>query len=132
MRVTFLGTGTSTGVPQVGCSCAVCTSDDPRNVRLRTSVLLEENGKRLLLDCGPDFRQQMLRVPFGQIDGVLVSHEHYDHVGGIDDLRPFCALGSIPLYMEDYVADTYTSALLFSGEQVPRSSEYRVASCAFA
>lgn len=111
MRVTFLGTGTSTGVPQVGCSCAVCTSDDPRNVRLRTSVLLEENGKRLLLDCGPDFRQQMLRVPFGQIDGVLVSHEHYDHVGGIDDLRPFCALGSIPLYMEDYVAERIRTRL---------------------
>lgn len=105
MNVTFLGTGTSTGVPQVGCRCEVCTSPDPRDKRLRTSLLLEQDGYRLLLDCGPDFRQQMLRVPFGKIDGVLVSHEHYDHVGGIDDLRPFCALGSIPLYMEDYVAE---------------------------
>lgn len=105
MKVTFLGTGTSTGVPQLGCQCEVCTSKDPRDKRLRTSLLLEQEGSRLLLDCGPDFRQQMLRVPFGKIDGVLISHEHYDHVGGIDDLRPFCALGSIPLYMEDYVAE---------------------------
>lgn len=105
MKITFLGTGTSTGVPQVGCQCEVCTSKDPRDKRLRTSLLLEENGCRLLLDCGPDFRQQMLRVPFGKIDGVLLSHEHYDHVGGIDDLRPFCALGSIPIYMEKYVAE---------------------------
>lgn len=95
----------------MGCHCAVCTSTDPRDVRLRTSVLLEENGERILLDCGPDFRQQMLRIPFGKLDAVLVSHEHYDHVGGIDDLRPFCAFGSIPLYMEDYVAERIRTRL---------------------
>lgn len=111
MKIIFLGTGTSTGVPQVGCHCTVCTSQDFRDKRLRTSVLLEENGNRLLLDCGPDFRQQMLRIPFGKIDGVLVSHEHYDHVGGIDDLRPFCTLGSIPLYMEEYVAERIRTRL---------------------
>lgn len=111
MKITFLGTGTSTGVPQVGCNCAVCTSKDSRDKRFRTSLLLEENGNRLLLDCGPDFRQQMLRIPYGKIDGVLVSHEHYDHVGGIDDLRPFCALGSIPLYMEQYVAERIRTRL---------------------
>lgn len=111
MKITFLGTGTSTGVPQLGCHCAVCTSADPRDVRLRTSVLVEENGERILLDCGPDFRQQMLRVPFGKIDAVLVSHEHYDHVGGIDDLRPFCSFGSIPIYMEEYVAERIRTRL---------------------
>lgn len=111
MKVTFLGTGTSTGVPQVGCRCAVCTSKDPRDTRLRTSLMLEQEESRVLLDCGPDFRQQMLRVPYGKIDGVLISHEHYDHVGGIDDLRPFCALGAIPLYMEDYVAERIRTRL---------------------
>lgn len=111
MRITFLGTGTSTGIPQVGCNCPVCTSSDRRNHRLRTSVLIEEGEHRLLLDCGPDFRQQMLTQPYAKLDGVLISHEHYDHVGGIDDLRPFGVWGSIPLYMEDYVAERIRTRL---------------------
>ncbi|MGL4851392.1 MAG: MBL fold metallo-hydrolase [Phocaeicola sp.] len=104
MKVTILGSGTSTGVPEIGCQCEVCTSNDPRDRRLRCSALVEENGLRILIDCGPDFREQMLRVPsFEAIDGVLITHEHYDHVGGIDDLRPFCRFRDIPLYVEAHV-----------------------------
>lgn len=88
MKIIILGSGTSTGVPEIGCMCEVCTSTDPRDRRLRTSVLVETRGKRILLDCGPDFRQQVLPLPFAPLDAVLISHEHYDHVGGLDDLRP--------------------------------------------
>ncbi|MGL4518807.1 MAG: MBL fold metallo-hydrolase [Phocaeicola sp.] len=106
MRVTVLGSGTSTGVPEIGCSCAVCKSSDPRDRRLRCSALVECNGVRILLDCSADFREQMLRLPtFAPIDGVLITHEHYDHVGGIDDLRPFCRFRDVPLYAEAGVAD---------------------------
>lgn len=105
MKVTILGSGTSTGVPEVGCSCDVCRSRDPHDKRLRTSALVEVDGVRILIDCGPDFRAQMLRVPFGRIDGVLITHEHYDHVGGIDDLRPFCRLGAITVYAEQYTGE---------------------------
>lgn len=105
MKITILGSGTSTGVPQVGCQCEVCTSHDPHDKRLRCSGLVEVNGVRILIDCGPDFREQCLRLPeFGPMDGVLITHEHYDHVGGLDDLRPFCALRSVPVYAEDFVA----------------------------
>lgn len=105
MKLTVLGSGTSTGVPQVGCSCPTCLSTDPRDKRLRCSSLLEVNGLRILFDCGPDFRAQMMRVPFGPIDAILVTHEHYDHVGGLDDLRPFCKFGDIDVYAESYCAE---------------------------
>ena len=104
MKITFLGTGTSTGVPETGCTCPVCSSRDPRDSRLRTSVLVETNDNRILLDCGPDFRQQMAHIPFGKIDAIFLSHEHYDHVSGIDDLRPFCRFGDINIYAESNVA----------------------------
>ncbi len=104
MKITVLGSGTSTGVPEVGCVCEVCTSKDPRDNRLRTSVLVETEGKRILLDCGPDFRTQVLHREFKRLDAILISHEHYDHVGGLDDLRPFCRFGEVPVYAEEYVA----------------------------
>ena len=101
MRLTFLGTGTSVGVPQLGCGCEVCTSADPRDRRLRASVLVDaEDGSRLLIDCGPDFRTQMLRQEFRPLSGVLLTHEHYDHVGGLDDLRPFCIYGPVHIYAD--------------------------------
>lgn len=100
MRLTFLGTGTSQGVPLIGCHCAVCTSSDPRDSRLRTSALVETDTTRILIDCGPDFRQQMLRRPFRRIDAVLVTHSHYDHVGGLDDLRPYCRFGDIDIFAD--------------------------------
>lgn len=105
MRIRFLGTGTSTGVPEIGCRCAVCTSGDSRDQRLRTSVRITTGGKNILIDCGPDFRQQMLPLHFEPIDGLLLTHEHYDHVGGIDDLRPFCKFNDIQIYAEQMVAD---------------------------
>ncbi len=89
MRVTFLGTGTSQGVPLIGCDCPVCASVDPRDKRLRVSVLVETWGKRLLIDAGPDLRQQMLRAGVRSLDGVLLTHEHMDHIAGMDDLRAF-------------------------------------------
>lgn len=90
IELTFLGTGTSTGVPQIGCGCEVCRSADPHDRRLRASALVRAGGKTLLIDPGPDFREQMLTHPTPRIDAVLITHSHYDHVGGIDDLRPFC------------------------------------------
>ena len=92
MKVRILGSGTSTGVPQIGCTCPVCTSADPKDNRLRASAIVETEDARILIDCGPDFRAQVLHLPFEKIDGVLITHEHYDHVGGLDDLR-FAASG---------------------------------------
>lgn len=105
MKLTFLGTGTSTGVPQIGCTCRVCTSTDPHDKRLRCSALIETEQARILLDCGPDFRQQMLQVDFKPLDAVLLTHEHYDHVGGLDDLRPYSVFGAVNLYAEKYVLE---------------------------
>lgn len=89
-KLTFLGTGTSTGVPQIGCHCEVCQSLDPHDNRLRSSALLTlDDGRGLLIDCGPDFREQALTNKIEDIEALLLTHIHYDHVGGIDDLRPF-------------------------------------------
>ncbi|MCZ7647353.1 MAG: MBL fold metallo-hydrolase [Planctomycetota bacterium] len=89
LSLEFLGSGTSTGVPAIGCACAVCTSDDPRNRRLRPSVLLRGGGTAVVVDTGPDFREQMLRSKVARLDAVLITHYHADHVVGIDDLRRF-------------------------------------------
>ncbi len=101
MRLTFLGTGTSKGVPEVGCTCHTCLSTDPRDKRLRVSALVETGEARILIDCGPDLRMQMLRIPFDRLDGVLLTHEHYDHTGGIDDLRPFAIFGDIDVFADE-------------------------------
>ena len=89
MQLTFLGTGTSSGVPMVGCSCDVCTSTDPRDHRLRSSALVRTHGLTLLIDAGPDARQQLLRAGVTALDAVLLTHAHMDHISGIDDLRAF-------------------------------------------
>ena len=105
MKLTILGSGTSTGVPEIGCTCPVCTSADLRDNRLRASALLHTDDAAILIDCGPDFRTQMLRAAvYERIDGVLITHEHYDHVGGLDDLRPFCRFSEIPIYSDAYTA----------------------------
>jgi len=100
MRLTFLGTGTSCGVPVIGCHCEVCRSTDPRDNRTRCSALVETDTTRLLIDCGPDFRQQILPQPFRRIDGILITHAHYDHMGGMDDIRPYCQFGEINVYAD--------------------------------
>lgn len=89
MTVTFLGTGTSTGVPVIGCRCRVCTSDDPRNKRLRQSVKIEWRGRHFIIDTTPDLRLQLLRAPIPRLDFVLFTHSHSDHLMGLDDIRPF-------------------------------------------
>lgn len=88
-RLLFLGTGGSAGVPMIGCSCAVCTSNDAKNRRMRSSALLKVGGKQLLIDAGPDFREQALRCGIVHLDAVLLTHAHSDHIAGMDDLRAF-------------------------------------------
>lgn len=89
MTVTFLGTGTSQGIPVIGCGCTVCRSLDFRDKRLRTSIHISVDGKSLVVDSGPDFRQQMLRENISTLDAILYTHEHKDHTAGLDDIRPF-------------------------------------------
>lgn len=102
MLVTLLGTGTSGGVPALGCTCQVCRSKNPKDHRLRTAALLETASTRILIDAGPDIRQQLLGVEFRRIDALLITHIHYDHVGGIDDLRPYCyAFNGVDVYAEE-------------------------------
>lgn len=106
MELTFLGTGTSTGVPQIGCSCPVCTSADSHDHRLRCSALLKSGSRSILIDCGPDFRTQILREGSPDIDALLITHIHYDHVGGVDDLRPYCYYhNGLPVYCTADVAN---------------------------
>lgn len=89
MKITFLGTGTSQGVPVIGCGCSICRSTDERDKRLRSSVMVEEMGRCFVIDTGTDFRQQMLRVNAKKLDAVIFTHEHKDHVAGFDDIRAF-------------------------------------------
>lgn len=111
MKLRFLGTGTSTGVPVVMCGCPVCHSSDPRDNRRRSAVIVEYGPSSLLIDCGPDIRSQLLDAGSPPIDAVLLTHTHYDHVGGIDDLRPYCFYrpsdtSDLPVYARaDVIAD---------------------------
>ncbi len=97
MRLTFLGTGTSHGIPVAGCACRVCRSHDERDVRWRTSLLVEEGPTVILVDAGPEFRLQAIRAGIRRLDGVLLTHAHADHIMGLDDLRPFMARGPLPV-----------------------------------
>jgi phosphoribosyl 1,2-cyclic phosphate phosphodiesterase len=105
MKITVLGSGTSTGIPVIACSCDVCASSDPRDKRLRASIMIEIAGKKIVIDTGPDFRAQMLNAQVKDLDAILFTHSHKDHVGGLDDVRPFNYFNnkSIPIYAEDYV-----------------------------
>ena len=100
MRLTLLGTGTSGGVPSLGCHCEVCRSTNPSDKRMRSVALLETGRARILIDCGPDIRNQLMPLPFKPFDAVLLTHIHYDHVAGIDDLRPLCVFGDINIYAD--------------------------------
>ena len=104
LKITFLGTGTSQGIPIIGSQHPVCLSDNPKDKRLRVSVLLEWETYIYVIDCGPDFRQQMLRENVEKIDGIIFTHEHADHTAGLDDIRPFCfKQGAIPFYLHERV-----------------------------
>lgn len=118
-KIEFLGTGTSTGVPQIGCQCEVCTSTDCRDKRLRSSAIIEANGKRLLIDCGPDFRQQMLTATSWHVDALLITHIHYDHIGGIEDLRAHCVKGPFPIYAKQEVIDDLKKRLAYCFDENP-------------
>ncbi|MBU3822314.1 MBL fold metallo-hydrolase [Flavobacteriaceae bacterium XHP0103] len=107
MKITFLGTGTSQGIPVIGSNHPVCLSEDSRDKRLRVSVLVEVGDYVYLIDCGPDFRQQMLTSGCTKIDAILFTHEHADHVNGLDDIRPFCfKQGDVPIYAHERVINS--------------------------
>ena len=118
MKITFLGTGTSTGVPQIGCKCKVCQSGHPYDKRMRASAMIEIDNKRIVIDAGPDFRAQMLQHNVDNIVAILITHEHYDHVGGIDDVRPF---GLVDIYAEQRVLNQIKTVMpyCFSTSKYP-------------
>lgn len=97
MKITILGSGTSQGVPIIGCDCEVCRSNDSRDKRLRTSILIETDKTSVCIDAGPDFRYQMLRTAVKRLDAILITHQHKDHIGGLDDVRPFIFLQKKPM-----------------------------------
>ena len=109
MKITFLGTGTSQGIPVIACRCKVCQSSDPHDSRLRTSILVEIDGITLVIDSGPDFRQQMLRAGVTNLDAILLTHEHKDHVAGMDDVRAFNFINQKP--MDIYAEERVHSAI---------------------
>ncbi|MDE5607373.1 MAG: MBL fold metallo-hydrolase [Muribaculaceae bacterium] len=122
MKLTFLGTGTSTGIPVLGCDCEVCRSGDARDRRLRCSSLITtREGKNILIDCGPDVRAQLLRHNVRSIDAVLITHSHYDHVGGLDDLRTLSYARPVDIFCtEDVAADIRRlMPYCFSGSNYP-------------
>ncbi|MCI1720830.1 MAG: MBL fold metallo-hydrolase [Bacteroidales bacterium] len=106
--ITFLGTGTSSGVPMIGCRCSVCSSTDEKDKRLRASAYIEYEGFKILIDCGPDFRQQALRAGISELDAILLTHQHKDHTGGLDDIRAFNFLqkSAFPIYCEPMVLES--------------------------
>ena len=126
----FLGTGTSQGVPMIGCGCDVCRSRDPRDKRLRASVLVEHEGLAILVDAGPDFRQQMLREGVSHLDAILLTHNHKDHTGGLDDIRAFNYLEkrATEIYCEKYVEDALRMeySYAFAEKKYPGAPEWHV------
>ncbi|MDO8966318.1 MBL fold metallo-hydrolase [Algoriphagus sp.] len=123
MKITFLGTGTSQGVPVIGCDCQVCKSLDFRDKRFRTSIHLEANGVSVVVDTGPDFRMQMLRAGVKRLDAVIYTHEHKDHTAGLDDIRPFnfSQKMDIPIFGQKQVLDQIRRefSYIFSDKKYP-------------
>ena len=129
IKLTFLGTGTSTGVPVIGCHCETCESKDPRDHRLRSSVLVSvEDGPNILIDAGPDFRYQMLKSRTEALDAVLLTHEHYDHVGGLDDVRGlnYTTRRSVDIYAQPNVAEAVRRNLHYVFTQKPYPGAPRI------
>jgi len=121
MNITFLGTGTSQGIPVIGSTHPVCLSKDEKDKRLRSSVMLEWGSYRYIIDCGPDFRQQLLRENIDSINGVLFTHEHADHTAGLDDIRPFgYKMGDVPLFMPERITDNLQQRFYYIFTRVNR------------
>ena len=129
-RLTFLGTGTSQGVPMIGCGCEVCRSGDNRDKRLRASAFVEYGGLKILVDAGPDFRYQMLRAGISHLDAILLTHNHKDHTGGLDDVRAFNYLEGLPaeIYCEEYVEESLRKeySYAFSEKKYPGAPEWHI------
>ena len=129
-KLTFLGTGTSQGVPMIGCDCEVCKSSDPKDNRLRASVFVEHQGLRILVDAGPDFRLQMLREGISSVDAILLTHNHKDHVGGLDDIRAFNyhEKKATQIYCEKYVEDSLRMeySYAFAEKKYPGAPEWHI------
>ncbi len=123
MKVTFLGTGTSQGVPVIACGCSVCSSNDSHDQRLRTSVLIETENEIFTIDAGPDFRQQMLRENVQKLDAIIITHGHKDHVGGMDDVRSFNFLQkkAMPIWASEFAAASIRTefAYAFADDKYP-------------
>ncbi len=114
MTITFLGTGTSQGIPMIGSTHEVCLSTDMRDKRLRSSIMIEWDSYRYIIDCGPDFRQQMLRENISDINGIIFTHEHADHTAGLDDIRAFCfKMGEVPIYVPERIIDNLQSRFYY-------------------
>ena len=130
MKLTFLGTGTSLGIPVVGCTCPVCSSTDPRDKRFRASALFEVDGLTILVDCGPDFRSQMLRIGKGHLDAILFTHNHKDHTGGIDDVRSLNYIDkrAAEIYCEQRVLDSLQREYpyAFTSPRYPGAPEWHI------
>lgn len=129
-KLTFLGTGTSQGVPMIGCGCEVCRSSDSRDKRLRASAYVEYEGLKILIDAGPDFRYQMLRAGITSLDAILLTHNHKDHTGGLDDIRAFNyhEKKAAQIYCEKYVEDSLRMeySYAFAENKYPGAPEWNV------
>ena len=129
-KLTFLGTGTSQGIPMIGCGCEVCSSTDPQDKRLRSSVFVEYEGLKILVDAGPDFRYQMLREGITNVDAILLTHNHKDHTGGLDDIRAFNYLEkkATQIYCEKYVEESLRMeySYAFAENKYPGAPEWEV------
>ena len=129
-KLTFLGTGTSQGVPMIGCDCEVCKSADAKDKRYRASVFVESAGLNVLVDAGPDFRSQMLRAGIRHIDAILLTHNHKDHTGGLDDVRAFNYIERAPIkiYCEQYVEDSLKKeySYAFAEKRYPGVPEWQI------
>lgn len=123
MIITFLGTGTSQGVPIIACDCIVCQSQNPKDKRLRTSILVEHHNTKIVIDSGPDFRQQLLREKIKSLDAIVFTHEHKDHIAGLDEVRAFNFIQkkSMPVYATERVQNAIKRefAYIFSDEKYP-------------
>jgi len=139
LKITFLGTGTSQGIPVIGSNHPVCFSSDKRDKRLRVSALIQWEDFTYVIDCGPDFRYQMLRANVTKLNGVLITHEHADHIAGLDDLRPFSfQLGAVPMYAQKRVLEnlTYRFEYIFNDKNkypgAPSIEKHEVSKAPFA